>query len=757
MGIKKRCCEKFVKDNIGVPHHSCDGTKNIAHALGHELNALSKSEVFEGDKRYRICANIVGRVKRKYSNVSVVVKYSDASLVIGKDRSRGRHIPEGGNNPSGDHGCDIHSPARIGHKSKWVNTVLEKAEKYRKQFSKLVLRQRQRRVHDLANEIIASCVDQDSLKAEGHSYFVRNKTLAVDCMTVIDLVKDRILYGLHISSCEIEEEVTPQREHAEKQKKDTSFASALCVLNECSVRGYNRIRKELISNLPLPDYRSLTKSRPQINGRILQEIPSGQNFYFAQELDQLSTATVDIDAVVVPDVWLKDPCSSMACDPQTNFLLTEENFENNEKAVTKNFLASIHGDYPSFVRRIISKWDSCGVRMNGNVGVIDSYDGAIHTNSDGKRLNIISFSSVAFSLDSFQHGWSTNQSCQILTWMQVIGEETLSTMISAAYEYYTHKRNIRNGYSELIDDDISFFEMHDAKMIYILTQHSQYSRKQVQYFDRSKHRWDKKKSHETLDKEYTIKTHLDWIDENNFGISHYGLPPHLLPRSSIRFDTFHCRGAITRRFLGDLRTFFRSQTFEVNKALHTFLGECWSPFCVLLFSCNKKLSCMQGKELLEFIRIIPKLVDLIDELFEKSPYLESFCGGLLVWEKISQFMHITNVKNNIEYERSLDKFDLDVKLLYKYGAISFLTAGNNIGGTETFYFHAVRYYLPVMARQTWDTFKLGLGIFSMQGFESRNKESKCVLSKYSNHKGNLVINNLARLYDVFQHGFKFIK
>ena len=38
----------------------------------------------------------------------------------------------------------------------------------------------------------------------------------------------------------------------------------------------------------------------------------------------------------------------------------------------------------------------------------------------------------------------------------------------------------------------------------------------------------------------------------------------------------------------------------------------------------------------------------------------------------------------------------------------------------------------------------------MQGFEARNKESKNTLRRFSNGRGNFVITNLKRLWDVFK-------
>ena len=40
------------------------------------------------------------------------------------------------------------------------------------------------------------------------------------------------------------------------------------------------------------------------------------------------------------------------------------------------------------------------------------------------------------------------------------------------------------------------------------------------------------------DNNYTTKDHGDWVDEENFGISHFGLSPSIFPRENIRFDVF---------------------------------------------------------------------------------------------------------------------------------------------------------------------------------------------------------------------------
>ena len=46
---------------------------------------------------------------------------------------------------------------------------------------------------------------------------------------------------------------------------------------------------------------------------------------------------------------------------------------------------------------------------------------------------------------------------------------------------------------------------------------------------------------------------------------------------------------------------------------------------------------------------------------------------------------------------------------------------------------------------------MGLGIFTMQGFEHRNKESKTYFFKFTNKKGNVCIQVLKRLWDLFSN------
>lgn len=76
-------------------------------------------------------------------------------------------------------------------------------------------------------------------------------------------MRERILEGMKPLGCEIDEGLSHQEED------ETSFMSAIRVLNECIIKGYNLIRKNLHCHLPLTDYLALTKSHYHITGTIL--------------------------------------------------------------------------------------------------------------------------------------------------------------------------------------------------------------------------------------------------------------------------------------------------------------------------------------------------------------------------------------------------------------------------------------------------------------------------------------------------------
>ena len=179
------------------------------------------------------------------------------------------------------------------------------------------------------------------------------------------------------------------------------------------------------------------------------------------------------------------------------------------------------------------------------------------------------------------------------------------------------------------------------------------------------------------------------------------------------------------------------------------LLELWNDHHVLCWNLEKKFTSFVGNELLCFIKNTSKIVEFLEENFQNTETLSNLCKGLLLWEKISPFLVITQIEDVAIYEKQLEDFIVNVKEFHKIGVQSFLTKDKgNPGGDETFHMHVLRFHVPKIARTTLDEDGCGVGIFTMQGHERRNKDSKNTLRRFCNGKGDILKNNMNRLCDV---------
>ena len=89
------------------------------------------------------------------------------------------------------------------------------------------------------------------------------------------------------------------------------------------------------------------------------------------------------------------------------------------------------------------------------------------------------------------------------------------------------------------------------------------------------------------------------------------------------------------------------------------------------------------------------------------------------------------IQANESYSIQLEKFKDNILTFYDAGKSTFLMKNGTNVSTETFYMHVLRYYLPRIASNAFSIHKCGIGVFTMQGFERRNKESKRYMSLYS--------------------------
>ena len=242
---------------------------------------------------------------------------------------------------------------------------------------------------------------------------------------------------------------------------------------------------------------------------------------------------------------------------------------------------------------------------------------------------------------------------------------------------------------------------------------------------------------------------MSFVDEKNSGVSHFGLHPDDIPRDSVWFDVFHLRCAITRRLMATLRRFLMKQTIIlIQEFSETILSSFWTDYNVLVWNLNKPFASFIGSKLLIFIENTKKIVGFLQDRFVNTSILKALCDALLIWETITPFLVISTIDDEQKYKREMSEFLNNVKSFYAAGSKTFLTQ-KSIGDDETFYLHALRFYLLKIAEETFRDHNLGLGVFTMQGFERRNKESKNTLKRFTNNRGNIVVSNLKRLYDVY--------
>ena len=75
---------------------------------------------------------------------------------------------------------------------------------------------------------------------------------------------------------------------------------------------------------------------------------------------------------------------------------------------------------------------------------------------------------------------------------------------------------------------------------------------------------------------------------------------------------------------------------------------------------------------------------------------------------------------------------------------------DNPGDKETFYVHTLCFYMKDIIKNTYELHQLGPGVWSMEGFEAKNSQSKRAIRTHSNRKGNLPAQSMCNLYLQFE-------
>ena len=243
------------------------------------------------------------------------------------------------------------------------------------------------------------------------------------------------------------------------------------------------------------------------------------------------------------------------------------------------------------------------------------------------------------------------KSFNICTWMQVMRKESynlIEKIITTQYWRDRHSLSTGNASLDHVPQrKVWIYDVHGRKMLYTLLQHSMWNRKyhpfilckccrtagldekdgvtqqcqmidddeSTRYYLCLKRRFEHKK--------YDIQTHNDWCNENNAGITHFGVDPAMFNISTLRFDIFHCICAVTRTLMNYTRKFLLQQSLEfIQEFTHCVLTKFWSAYHIYCWNNKCSFSSFKRNELKEFI--IPTL----------KIYLLLLMTNLQIWKSL---------------------------------------------------------------------------------------------------------------------------
>lgn len=378
-------CDTTVKQKSQSCHRKCDTSKLPRFVSGTDLNSFFNEEKsFDEDGCFRICDGMKTLIEKKHATKPQqgwskrgkvcektpegVYKYTKkwksphlhwSPLKLGTSK-RLSFIHSDDNTPVESVVYDHY--LRQEHHDKFCGDVLDIAKnKYRKSYKDLVLLECRCRTDNLTKEVVAACVDCAILGKEGKSYLKINYDLAVDVITLLDSIHERVQCELDVNMMLCEKRVTPppdcvMNENDELKKLDIKMggnACTLAMLTESKRSGYDRLRLSILQefHLPqnsLPSYYILTKSRPNV----LPIELSPTNI-----VNNNQQSVTDSELLILGDDNSVDiPNSCLVKEKAKDFDQAVRNLDNNVKYIMG---ARLEGTYATYCSIMMKKHDAC--------------------------------------------------------------------------------------------------------------------------------------------------------------------------------------------------------------------------------------------------------------------------------------------------------------------------------------------------------------------------------------------------------------
>ena len=188
----------------------------------------------------------------------------------------------------------------------------------------------------------------------------------------------------------------------------------------------------------------------------------------------------------------------------------------------------------------------------------------------------------------------------------------------------------------------------------------------------------------------------------------------------------------------------------------------WGAFEIKPWLNNETNSRLKGRNTKEFTRNTHTVCLELQELVNSSA-CENLCTALYAFEKINCFLTFVLIDNyetansflnTNEFNQETDKQTIGLQMisefeslseqLYKAGMKTYLSDRVE-GDHETFYAHALRFYFPDILKKNYNKFGLGLGVYTMEGFESIDYMTKRLIRNNSNRRGNICKQTMVRI------------
>jgi hypothetical protein len=497
-------------------------------------------------------------------------------------------------------------------------------------FDKLKERQKKDRIDDIVINIIATCIDRIAMK-KNENYYVGDEDVANSVGNVLNRVHNELEKRLKRVISETpqplrsDEEMDGDKRGEDSFQQQSSVELALKILQECTARGYERIRKCILEhigeigskfNLELPSCWKLMNELPLQVEAVSVEIPLTSEE--VQKSKDIIMGTTKGQSIIKKEGF----------DAFAFFEKTSNALGSSATNTLKVIGAKIKGSYVDYCNIMLDKLN----KQAGPIGAEDQIlflnviDGAEAFRSNKTSGTIISHNTSILSPTAINNGTQKPHESQwCLTHLQHTGKESTPIMKEMTSEYLKIRATVQQREVTLKylsqSNEVWVYDMHDAKLLYVLLSCSHYKRKHHRFLGckckngegvmgctvdlkgkvlNQSHICEKISddeyrvlfalSYQKLQQEqWTDAEHKKWCDEYNFGVTHFGIDAELIDLSSIRFDTFHMMCSIVKQVMGVTRLFMIGQPPEIKEEFtNDVLGTFWSDHLLMIW--NNKMS-----------------------------------------------------------------------------------------------------------------------------------------------------------------------